>query len=59
MVDDDDIVSRQVDIELETVRAGGHADVERRDRVFRTEVAAAAVGEDLGPVTEERHNAQC
>jgi len=34
MVDDDNIVGREVDIELETVRASGHADVECRNRVL-------------------------
>jgi hypothetical protein len=47
MVNDEDIVRREVDIELETVRAGGHPDVERRDRVLGTEVASAAMRENL------------
>src|SRR5205823_15065596 len=54
MVNDGNIACRKVDIELETVRPGGHADVERRDGVFRTEIASAAMREDLRAGREER-----
>ena len=47
MMNDDDAVRGEVHIELETVRTGGHADVERRDCVLRTKVASAAVGKHL------------
>jgi hypothetical protein len=40
-------------IELETVRAGGHTDVERRDGVLWTEVTSATVGENLWPFGKE------
>jgi len=55
----DDTVCRKVHIELEAIGAARHADVERRNRVFRTEVAAATVCKNLRTVAEERHNAQC
>jgi hypothetical protein len=45
---DHDSVGREVDIELETVRARGHPDVERRSRVLRTQVAPAAMRKYLG-----------
>jgi hypothetical protein len=46
-------------IELETVGTSRHPDVERRNRIFRTEIAAATVREDLRSIAEERHAAQC
>jgi hypothetical protein len=57
MVHDDAPVRREVDIELEAVRAGGHSDIECRDSVFGTEIAPAPMREDLRSPAEERHNA--
>ena len=39
-------VGRQVHVQLEAVGAGREPEVERRQRVFRTERASAAVRED-------------
>jgi len=50
-------VGGEVHIELEAVRPGGHSDIERRDCVFRTEIAPAPMREDLRSPAEERHNA--
>ncbi len=45
-----------MDIELETVCAGLHAEIERGERILRTERAAAAVREHEGtPAVKERH----
>ena len=45
-----------MDIELETIGPSLYAKVERRERVFRTERAAAAVREhERSPVVKERH----
>jgi len=46
-------VDGQVHIELQTVRAGGHADVERRDGVLGSKLAAATMGEHLRLVVEK------
>ena len=56
---DDDAIRRKVDIELETVRPGGHPDVKRGDGVLGTKVAAAPMREDLRAGAKKRHNAQC
>jgi hypothetical protein len=56
---DDDAVRREVDIELETVRAGGHPYVKRRYGVLRAKVAAAPMREDLRAGAKKGHNAQC
>jgi len=56
VVNDGNTVGREVHIELETVGAGGHPDVERRNRVLGTEGAATAMGKDTGPrPIEETH----
>jgi hypothetical protein len=59
-MDYDDPVCRQMHVELEAVRLGGHPQIERRDRIFRPEIAPAAVRKDLraGGI-EERHNPEC
>ena len=45
-----------MDIELETVRAGLHTEIERGERILRTVRAAAAVREHEGtPAVKERH----
>jgi hypothetical protein len=45
-----------MDVELETVRAGGHAAVEGRQRVLRAERAPAAMREDERPcMIKETH----
>ncbi len=45
-----------MDIELETVRAGLPAEIERGERILRTEHAPAAVREHEGtPEVKERH----
>jgi len=53
VMDDDHIVGRQVHVELETVRAGGHADVKCRDGVLRPEIASATVREHLWTARKE------
>ena len=59
MMHDDDAIRREVDIELETVRAGGHPYVKRRYGVLRAKVAAAPMREHLRAGAKKRHNAQC
>ena len=45
-----------MDIELETVRAGLQAEIERGESILRTERAAAAVRQHEGtPEVKERH----
>ena len=44
------------DVELEAIRLGGHSEIEGCDRIFRPEIAPAAMREDLRPRRiEERH----
>ena len=45
-MNDDDAVPGEMDVELEAVGAQRHPVVERGDRVFRRQRAAAAMGED-------------
>ena len=49
VMDDDDAVAREVHVELEAVGAERQAVVERRERVFRGERAAASMREDERP----------
>jgi hypothetical protein len=46
VMDHDNSVARQVNVELEAVGAGGQPAVERHDRVFWANPAAATVRED-------------
>jgi hypothetical protein len=50
---DDDTIRGEVDVQLQAVRARRHADIERGNRVFGTEVAAAPVCKHLRAVRKE------
>ena len=54
MMNDWNAVGGQVYIELETVRAGGESDIERRNRILGTERASAAVSEHEGTGASEK-----
>ena len=48
-----------MDVKFKTVRAGGHAEIERRDCIFRTERTSAAVREDEGALAiKESHKSE-
>ena len=51
---DDLAIARQVHVELEAVGAGRQSAIERRDRVFRSDPAAAAMREDKRPIGGKR-----
>jgi len=44
-MDNDDAVAREVDVELQGIGTGRKSAIERGNRIFRSNLAAAAVGE--------------
>ena len=56
-MDDDDAVAGEVDVELQAVGAGRQSAIERGNRVFRADLAAAAVREHEGPRRHESPDA--
>jgi hypothetical protein len=59
VADNDDTVSRQVDIDLQTIRPCSETTVERGYGVFWSQGASTSMGEHSGPNgAKKRHNAE-
>ena len=54
MMNDNNSVARQVHVELEAVGASSKSAIEGNQRIFRSELASAAMGEDKRAVRRER-----